>query len=114
MYKRNKHKNSGIKSYEVEKGVRTLEQKIEVIVSNKEPIQAETPEIFQERNAGVEAAYNIRTDRWDIAADGMDVVERNRAAKRDAMHIVRGGGEVDAEGKEIIPNDEGMKGEGGA
>ena len=81
----------------------TLEQKIETIVSNKEPIKDGAPEIFTERKDGVIPAYDIRTDRWEIAAEAMDVVEANMAAKRDAMHIVRDGGEIDENGKKIEP-----------
>lgn len=61
----------------------TLEQKIERIVSNKEPIKDGAPEIFTERKEGVISAYNIRTDRWEIATEAMDLVSRNIEAKRD-------------------------------
>ncbi len=64
----------------------TIEMKIERIVSNKEPIKDGAPEIFTERMQGVVAAYNIRTDRWELAADAMDAVARNAQAKRDAKH----------------------------
>jgi len=60
-----------------------IELKIERIVSNKEPISDGAPSIFTERKEGVVAAYNIRTDRWEIAADGMDVVSKSIQAKRD-------------------------------
>ena len=60
-----------------------IELKIERIVSNKETISDGAPNIFTERKEGVVAAYNIRTDRWEIAADGMDVVSKSIQAKRD-------------------------------
>ncbi len=61
----------------------TIENKIERLVNNKEPITDGAPEIFTERKEGVISAYNIRTDRWEIAADAMDAVSRSIQAKRD-------------------------------
>lgn len=61
----------------------TIEIKMKRILSNKEPIKDGADEIFTERKAGVMAAYNIRTDRWELAAEAMDYVERSRIAKRD-------------------------------
>jgi hypothetical protein len=60
-----------------------IEHKIERILNNKEPIKDGAPDIFQDRGEGVLSAYNIRTDRWEIAADGMDLVQKNIQAKRD-------------------------------
>ena len=60
-----------------------IEYKIERVMSNKEPITDGAPAIYTERADGVIAAYNIRTDRWEIAADGMDVVQKSIQAKRD-------------------------------
>ena len=61
-----------------------IEHKIERIVSNKEPISDGAPEIFTERKEGVKSAYNIRTDRWEIATDAMSKVEGSIQARRDA------------------------------
>jgi hypothetical protein len=61
-----------------------IELKIERIVNNKEPISDGAPSIFTERKDGVVAAYNIRTDRWEVAAEGMDVVSKSIQAKRDS------------------------------
>ena len=79
MYKQNKMKKSTLNSVETVEG-ETIEQKIERIVSNKEPITDGAPEIFTDRNEGVKAAYNIRTDRWELAAEAMDAVTRNAEA----------------------------------
>lgn len=62
----------------------TIEQKIERIMTNKEPIKDGAPLIYTERKDGINAAYNIRTDRWEIATDAMDLVHKNTQAKRDA------------------------------
>lgn len=83
MYKVPKFRKSQLTSVEVFEG-ETIEQKIERIVSNKEPITDGAPEIFTERKDGIVAAYNIRTDRWELAADAMDAISRSTAAKREA------------------------------
>ena len=60
-----------------------IELKIERIVSNKEPISDGAPSIFTERKDGVVSAYNIRTDRFEIAAEAMDKVAGSIQARRD-------------------------------
>jgi len=62
----------------------TIEQKIEQIVHNGEPISDGAPLTYTERKDGVQAAYNIRTDRWEIAAEAMDAVHKSNIAKRDS------------------------------
>lgn len=37
-----------------------------------------------ERKDGAQAQFNIRTDRWEVAAEAMDLVQKNVEAKRDA------------------------------
>ena len=83
MYKYRKGNKSQLKSVECVEG-EPIEWKIERIVSNKEPISDGAPEIFTERKEGVKSAYNIRTDRWEIATDAMSIVEGSIQAKRDA------------------------------
>jgi hypothetical protein len=77
-----------------------IELKIERIVSNKEPISDGAPSIYTERKDGVVAAYNIRTDRFEIAAEGMDLVAKNIAAKRDAKAQKKASGSDVKETKE--------------
>lgn len=60
-----------------------IEHKIERIVKNGEPIKDGAPLVYTERKDGVNAAYNIRTDRWEIAADAMDKVHKTMIAQRD-------------------------------
>jgi len=83
MYKYKKVKKSLLTSVEVVEG-EPIEHKIERIVSNKEPITDGAPSIFTERKEGVISAYNIRTDRWEIASSAMDKVSGSIQAKRDA------------------------------
>lgn len=61
----------------------TIEQKIRRIVENNEPISDTSPLIYTERKDGVLPAYDIRTDRFDIAIEAMDKLTRTTIAKRD-------------------------------
>ena len=69
-------KNSTITRQELIVG-ETIETKVNRIVHNGEPIKDGAPEIFTERKDGVLAAYDVRTDKWEIAAEAMDVAERS-------------------------------------
>jgi len=82
MYKKIKASNTTLKvnsSYEGE----TIEQKVHRIVNNKEPITDGAPIIYQERKEGVNPAYDIRTDRFEIAVEAMDKVAGSHKAKRE-------------------------------
>lgn len=61
----------------------TIEKKIRRIVNNKEPITDGAPLIYTERGKGVEAQFNIRTDRFEIAVEAMDKVAKAQVAKRE-------------------------------
>lgn len=82
MYKKPNYIKSQMTSVEKLEG-ETIEMKMERIVNNKEPITDGSPEIFTERKDGVISAYNIRADRWEIAADAMDKVSASVIAKRE-------------------------------
>ena len=72
-----------LKSVETVEG-ETIEQKIRRLVSNNEPItDGANPEIYTERKEGVLSAYNIRTDRFEIATEAMDKVTKSTVAKRE-------------------------------
>ena len=73
---------SGLKSVETQEG-EYIERKVERIVHNNEPITDGSPEIFTPLKDGVIPAYNVRTDRWEIAAEAMDYVSRSHDAKRE-------------------------------
>lgn len=82
MYKQNTKKRTTLKvntSYVGE----TIEQKINRIVNNKEPITDGAPLIYQERKDGVQPQYDIRTDRFEIAVEAMDKVASTHMAKRE-------------------------------
>ena len=61
----------------------TIEQKIEKIMNAKEPIDETAPIIYTERKKGVQAEYNIRTDRFEVALEAMDKVSASYQAKRE-------------------------------
>lgn len=69
----------------------TIETKVKRLIQEKEPIKDGAPIIFTDRKDGVNSAYNIRTDRWEIATDIMSKLEASRRAKRD--EIIKGGEE---------------------
>jgi len=81
-YKYKKAVKSQLKGVGGEEG-EPIERKMERKVINKEPITDGAPSIFTERKEGVVSAYNIRTDRWEIAADAMDLVSKSKEAKRE-------------------------------
>lgn len=80
-YKLKKTNQTSIERNESVEG-ETIEQKIERIVHNGEPITDGAPIIYTERKHGVEAQYDIRTDRFDIAVDAMTKVAKTETAKR--------------------------------
>lgn len=62
----------------------TIEEKVFRMVNNKEPIKDGAPLIYTEKKDGVLAGYNIKTDRWEVALDGIDAIERSKTARREA------------------------------
>lgn len=66
----------------------TIEEKINRIVNNKEPITDGAPIIYTERKQGVLPEYDIRTDRWEIAIEAMDKVHTDMIARRGNKAIV--------------------------
>lgn len=87
-YRYQKASKSQLSSVEKLEG-EPIEWKIERIVSNKEPISDGAPSIFTERKDGVVSAYNIRTDRWEVATEAMDKVSASIQARRDGKGQVK-------------------------
>jgi len=81
MYRKNIIQATSIEENDSLEG-ETIEQKIERVVNNKEPITDGAPMIYTERKEGVLAGYNVRTDRFEVAIDAMDKVSKTHAAKR--------------------------------
>lgn len=67
----------------------TLETKIERILNNNEPITDSAPQIYTDRKDGVLPEYNIRTDRFEIAIEAMDKVNKTYRAKRQELILER-------------------------
>jgi hypothetical protein len=83
MYKPRKPSKTLLKRNKTVEG-ETIETKVQRMLKNKEPIKDGRPLIYTERKDGVIKAYNIRTDRWEVAAEAMDLVNRSRIAQRDS------------------------------
>ena len=67
-------------NYEYQEG-ESIEKKVQRITENNEPITDGAPIIYTNREDGVLPAYNIRTDRWDIAQAAMEAVNQANLAK---------------------------------
>lgn len=80
-----------------------IEIKVQRLMKNKEPITDSSPLIYTDRKDGVLAGYNIRTDRWEVAAEAMDKIQRSNQAKRDAKMGTKP--EENKSGEEGKPND---------
>lgn len=80
----------GVETFEGE----SIEQKVERIVSNNEPIKDGAPLIYTEKKDGVQPSYDIRTDRWNVALDAYDKIDKARTAKsKDTPTSEKGGNE---------------------
>lgn len=80
MYKYNKPNRTLITRKKTEIG-ESIERKVVRILTNKEPISDNAPLIYTEKGKGVRPEYNIRTDRFEVAATAMDIVHKNNIAK---------------------------------
>ena len=67
-------------NYEYQVG-ESIEDKVRRITENNEPITDGAPIIYTNREDGVLPAYNIRTDRWEVAQAAMEAVNQANLAK---------------------------------
>lgn len=81
--------------YEFQDG-ESIETKVKRITENNEPITDGAPIIYTNRDDGVLPAYNIRTDRWEIAQQAMDAVNQANLAKSKNY------GKIDKEDKKAL------------
>lgn len=86
--KKNTIKVSTLEKREVYAG-EPIERLMERAISNGEKIGSEVGQIFTERKEGVGSGYNIRTDRFEVALDGIDKIQKSQSAKRAEMTIVK-------------------------
>lgn len=67
----------------------SIEEKVNRLVNNKEPIEDTAPLIYTERKDGVRPEFDIRTDKWDIALSAMMEVNNAREHQR-ARNVAKG------------------------
>jgi heterodisulfide reductase subunit C len=67
----------------------TIEEKVERVVNNGEPIEDGAPNVYTERKHGLMAEHDIRTDRWEVATDAMDAVQKSTKAQREKKGITK-------------------------
>ena len=107
MYKVKKADKTSLKvntSYEGE----SIEEKVQRIVNNKEPISDTAPLIYQERKDGIDPSTDIRTDRFEVAVEAMDKVSASKIAKREAkLEGIKGGKADKAENQGDKPKEGG-------
>lgn len=81
-----------------------LVDKIRRIKNDNEPIKDGAPVIYTNPKDGVLPAYNIRTDRWEVAADAMDKISAQKLAERSGKVVdFNTGKEVDGGGDGSAP-----------
>lgn len=88
MYFRNNIEKSTIRMNKSNAGL-PIERHIEQVMNNGEPIPEEVDLIYTEKNLGVLPEYNIRTDRFDLALDALNVMDKSmEAQRRSALKVV--------------------------
>lgn len=63
----------------------SIEDKVARTTENNSPIEQISPMYYNERKAGVEAATNIRTDKFDIALEAMESIHQGIRKRRETM-----------------------------
>lgn len=88
-----------LESYEAE----CLESKIQKMNENHEAISELSPAIYTEEKDGVRPEFNVRTDKWELAQNAMDRVNREKIAKgiqaeppKNENNTTQGGASEDA------------------
>lgn len=81
-----------------------LELKIDRMTQNNEPIGDSAPLIYTPRKDGVVAAYDIRTDKWDIALEAMEKVNRTRGKISELGGMREAKKSIEEEAKKAIAN----------
>lgn len=95
--KKTKFDGMGVELYEGE----TIEQTLQRATSNGEAISGVSPMIYTDRADGVRPEYDIRTDRFDLAAEAGSYIDATAKAAR--MEAIKGRKGLDPkadEGKE--------------
>ena len=81
-----------------------IELKIDRMTQNNEPIGDSAPLIYTPRKEGVIAAYDIRTDKWDIALEAMRKVNQTRGKISELGGMREAKKSIDEEAKKAVAN----------
>lgn len=82
MYKVPNYKKSSIQVTSNEIGTH-IHEKVKAIIEQGDNTN-EAPLIYTDKADGVMAGYNIRTDKWEVAIEAMDAINKVRFAKGEA------------------------------
>ena len=83
MYKKPIYRKTSLRVNESNEG-ETLEMKIDRFINNREPLQEKGAEpIYMERKEGINRAYDVKTDRFEVAIEAMDKVAKSITARRE-------------------------------
>lgn len=82
MYKYNKPNKTSISVNKSYQGYR-IEEKLERMLNNKEPLTEGAQIMYTERKDGVSPAMDIRTDRWEYAVEARDKIAKSKLATRE-------------------------------
>lgn len=92
-------KTNKIVTYECVEG-ESIERKMEKILTGKEKVELTRSPVYQERRAGVEAQYNIRTNKMELLQDAVGSATQKYFEARDLRGKIRHG-EINPDGTEI-------------
>lgn len=57
----------------------SIEKKIDRMTQTQEPIGETAPIVYTTKTEGIIPAYDVRTDKWEIAQDAMSKVNNKRS-----------------------------------
>lgn len=72
MYKTKTKRNHGTIKVETKEFGLSIEETVRQAIATNQPIEGKAPMIYTPANEGVNAAYNIRTDKQDLALAAND------------------------------------------
>ena len=62
-----------------------IEKIIQRRLANKEPLDDKVNLLYYDISEGVKAGYDVRTDRFDLALDGVGAIQKSETAKTQSM-----------------------------
>lgn len=58
----------------------SLEKKLERIFNNQETIDSSAPLLYSEKDEGIPASMNVRSDKWEYACEAADKIYQQKEA----------------------------------